>query len=970
MTTYDFRSIEARWQAHWEAHRTFRAVNPGDPGFDPARPRYYVLDMFPYPSGVGLHVGHPLGYIGTDIVARYKRMRRFNVLHPMGFDAFGLPAEQFAVEHGVHPRITTEANIANMVRQLKRLGLSYDWDRCLATTDVGYYKWTQWIFLQLYQSYFDAEERRARPIDDLTQKLESGELAVGLGNALVPVAGSGAMSVLGGAPGGTRHWYELGPADQEQVLAEHRLAYLAEVVVNWCPALGTVLANEEVTGDGRSDRGNHPVYKRPLRQWMLRITAYADRLAEELDLVDWPEPIRLMQRNWIGRSEGARVDFPMEGSDEAISVFTTRPDTLFGATYMLLSPEHPLVESIATAEQLPAVRQYQEEAQSRSDVARMAQSKTGVFTGAHAVNPVNRERLPIWIADYVLMGYGTGAIMAVPAHDQRDLDFAVSLGLPVRAVVLPDDQWLAQHALPAAEPPAGATAPIPAETLRRRYREAPATFTEAFVGDGVAINSAGPDVSLDGLPTPDAKRQITEWLESNDLGQRQVQYKLRDWLFSRQRYWGEPFPILHGPDGQIRPVDEADLPVELPEMQEFRPAASDDPDAPPRPPLGRAPESWRHVELDGVRWERELNTMPQWAGSCWYYLRFLDPHNDTRFAGREAERYWMHPPDRPPDGRISPPGVDLYVGGVEHAVLHLLYARFWQKVLHDLGHVSTPEPFGRLFNQGYIQAHAYQDEHGRYVEAADVEERGDGYVYEGRRVTRALGKMGKSLKNAVSPDEVCEQYGCDTLRLYEMYMGPLDASKPWETRDIIGMHRFLQRVWRNFTGEASPSGTLRVADDEPSPEQARLANRAVKAVTEHMEQLKFNTAIAVLIDLNSEIIKWPAIPRAIAEAFVLMLAPFAPHVAEELWHAMGHGESLAHATWPAWDEELTRDARIEMPVQVMGKVRGRITVPADADSAAIEAAALADAGIRAHVAGKTIARVVIAPGKMVNIVTR
>jgi leucyl-tRNA synthetase len=965
MTTYDFRSIEARWQAHWEERKAFRAVNPGDPGFDPARPRYYVLDMFPYPSGVGLHVGHPLGYIGTDIVARYKRMRGLNVLHPMGFDAFGLPAEQFAVEHGVHPRVTTEANIATMVRQLKRLGLSYDWDRRLATTDVGYYKWTQWIFLQLYNSYVDPAEGKARPIGELVQKLESGVLAVGLGNAVVSVAGSGAMSALGGAPGGSRHWYELGPAEQEQVLAEQRLAYLDEVVVNWCPALGTVLANEEVTSDGRSDRGNHPVYKRPLRQWMLRITAYADRLADELDLVDWPEPIRLMQRNWIGRSEGARADFPIDGTDEAISVFTTRPDTLFGATYMVLSPEHPLVEQISTADQRSAVNRYQEEAQSRSDVARMAQAKTGVFTGAHAVNPVNRERIPIWIADYVLMGYGTGAIMAVPAHDQRDLDFALSLGLPVRAVVMPDDQWLAKHALPRADEPAGALTSS-METLRRRYLEAPTAFAEAFTGDGVAINSAGPDVSLDGLATPQAKERITEWLESSGLGQRQVQYKLRDWLFSRQRYWGEPFPILHGPDGQIRTVDEADLPVELPDMQDFNPAASDDPDAAPRPPLGRAPESWRHVEIDGIRYERELNTMPQWAGSCWYYLRFLDPDNDARFVGSEVERYWMRPPDHSPDARAPAPGVDLYVGGVEHAVLHLLYARFWHKVLHDLGHVSTPEPFGRLFNQGYIQAHAYQDDRGMYVEAAAVEERGGAYFFQGKPVTRVLGKMGKSLKNAVSPDEVCEQYGCDTLRLYEMYMGPLDASKPWETRDIIGMHRFLQRVWRNFTGETE---TLRVADAEPSPEQARLANRAIRAVTEHMEQLKFNTGIAALIDLNSEMLKWPAIPRAIAEAFVLMLAPFAPHMAEELWQKLGHDTSLAHASWPSWDEASTRDAQIEIPVQVMGKVRSRITVPADADRAAIEAAALSDAKIQPYTAGKTILRVVTVPGKMVNIVT-
>jgi len=964
---YDFRAIEARWQAVWERERTFHALNPGEPGFDPAQPRYYVLDMFPYPSGVGLHVGHPLGYIGTDIVARYKRMRGFNVLHPMGFDAFGLPAEQFAVEHGVHPRVTTEQNIRTMVRQLQRLGLSYDWERRLATTDPGYYKWTQWIFLQLYNSYVDPADGRAHPIEELVRKLEASELEVGFGNQLIPVAGEGAMGVLGGPPTGARRWYELTQAEQEEVLAEHRLAYLAEVLVNWCPALGTVLANEEVTSDGRSDRGNHPVYKRPLTQWMLRITAYADRLADELDLVDWPEPIRLMQRNWIGRSEGARVDFPIEGREDAISVFTTRPDTLFGATYMVLSPEHPLVEEITGAAQRDAVRQYQAQAQSRSDVARMAQTKTGVFIGAYAINPVNRERIPVWIADYVLMGYGTGAIMAVPAHDQRDFDFAVLLGLPVRAVVMPDDAWLLRRAASLTVEAAGGSASI--EALRHRYRDEPAAFAEAFTGDGMAINSESPDVQLDGLETPDAKAHITRWLESVDAGEKHVQYKLRDWLFSRQRYWGEPFPILHGPDGHIRPVDESDLPVELPEMQDFRPAASDDPDAPPRPPLGRAPLSWRHVEIDGVRYERELNTMPQWAGSCWYYLRFIDPSNDERFVDPGAEQYWMRPPGRrsardEARGRAPAPGVDLYVGGVEHAVLHLLYARFWHKVLFDLGSVSTPEPFGRLFNQGYIQAHAYQDERGMYVEAAQVEERNGGYVFEGKLVTRSLGKMGKSLKNAVSPDEICEQYGCDTLRLYEMYMGPLDASKPWETRDIIGMHRFLQRVWRNLTMDDA-----RVADVEPSAEQARRANRAIKAVTQDMEAMEFNTAIATLIDLNSEMLRWPAIPRRIAEPFVLMLAPLAPHIAEELWQMVGHETSLAREPWPSWDEAPTRDDRVEMPVSIMGKVRSRILVPADADRAALEAAALADAKVQALTAGKAIRRVVVVPGKMVNVVT-
>ena len=978
MSGYDFHAIEGRWQQHWETRGTFRTPNPGDPGFDPRRPKYYVLDMFPYPSGVGLHVGHPLGYIATDVVARYKRMRGFTVLHPMGFDAFGLPAEQFAVEHGVHPRVTTEQNIATMIRQLKRLGLSYDWDRCLATTDVGYYKWTQWIFLQLYDSYFDPRERRARPIRRLVHRLESGELVVGPGNRLVPREASSDPTNIGGAPpAGARPWRALSQAEQEGVLAEHRLAYLAEVPVNWCPALGTVLANEEVTNEGRSERGNHPVHKRPLRQWMLRITAYGERLAEELELVDWPEPVKLMQRNWIGRSEGALVDFPVHGRGETLRVFTTRPDTLGGATYMVLSPEHPLVELIATADQRDAVQRYRTEAQSRSDVERMAQAKakTGVFTGAHAVNPVTGEKIPIWIADYVLMGYGTGAIMAVPAHDERDFQFAGQFGLPIRAVVMADDAWLARRAVtPPGESGVDARpTAVSIGALRQRYREAPASFGEAFVGDGIAINSATREVSLDGLSTPVAQQTITAWLEATGRGRKTVQYKLRDWLFSRQRYWGEPFPMLHGPGGEIRTVDENDLPVELPAMQDFRPTVSDDAQAPPRPPLGRAPESWRYVLLDGVRYQRELNTMPQWAGSCWYYLRFLDPRNDRELVDREVERYWMRPRTE------GPAGVDLYVGGVEHAVLHLLYARFWHKVLHDLGHVSTPEPFGRLFNQGYIQAYAYQDARGIYVDAARVETRDGRYSYQGTPVTRTLGKMGKSLRNAVSPDEVCEQYGCDTMRLYEMYMGPLDASKPWETRDIIGMHRFLQRVWRNFVADPREAGTpagadaraetLRVTDVAPTTEQLRLVHKTVKSVTGSMEQLKFNTAIAALIDLNNEMVGWATIPRVVAAPFVLMLAPLAPHLAEELWRGLGHDASLAYEAWPRWEEGLATDAQIQMAVQVMGKLRSRITVPADADEQAAETAALADIKVRASLAGKTIRRVIVVPGKLVNIVT-
>ncbi len=925
MTAYDPQSIEPKWQEFWAQHGTFAAINPGDAGFEPSKPKYYVLDMFPYPSGVGLHVGHPLGYIATDIVARYKRMRGFNVLHPMGFDAFGLPAEQFAVEHGVHPRVTTEKNIANMVRQLRRLGLSYDWGRQLSTTDVEYYRWTQWVFLQLYNSYFDPIQNQAKPIAHLVNLLESERYYIGLDDDLVANTAEG-LQALGGDPIGARKWSELTPVERERVLAGRRLAYIAQVPVNWCPALGTVLANEEVTNDGRSERGNHPVFRRPLRQWMLRITAYAERLGGELELVDWPEPIKLMQRNWIGRSEGALVEFPIADSpsqdaQDSITVFTTRPDTLFGATYMVLAPEHPLVERITTTEHRPAVHDYQRQAAARSDVDRQAETKTktGVFTGAYAINPVNHQKIPIWIADYVMMGYGTGAIMAVPAHDERDYAFAKAFNLPIIEVVQGGD-------------------------IRK----------EAFTGEGVNIGSANEEISINGLPTPEAKQKITAWLEHKGLGRAQVQYKLRDWLFSRQRYWGEPFPILHGPDGQVVAVDESELPVELPAMEDFSPEASDDPNAPPRPPLSRAPESWRSIEKNGVRYERELNTMPQWAGSCWYYLRFIAPKNPYHFVDAEAEKYWM-----------SPRGVDLYVGGAEHAVLHLLYARFWHKVLYDLGHVSTPEPFGRLFNQGYIQAYAYQDDRGMYAPADKIEPKGDQYLYDGKPVTRSLGKMGKSLKNAVSPDDMCAQYGADTLRLYEMYMGPLEASKPWETRDIVGLHRFIHRVWRNFVND---QGELKVTGEEPGEQLLRLLHKTIKRVTENMERLAFNTAIAALIELNNELTGQAALPQALAEPFVRMLAPLAPHLAEELWHLLGHRTSIAFEPWPAPDEHYLAEDRMELPVQVQGKLRGRVVVAAGADQAAIEAAALADEKVQAALAGRSVKKVIIVPGKMVNLV--
>ncbi len=909
-----FQEIEKKWQRYWEEHKTFRTPRE----VDQSKRKFYVLDMFPYPSGVGLHVGHPLGYIATDIVARYKRMRGLNVLHPIGFDAFGLPAEQYAVEHGVHPRITTEQNIANMIRQLKALGLSYDWDRMIATTDPKYYKWTQWIFLQMFKSYFDEEEQKAKPIEHLIEKLRKER----------------------------PDWDEMTPAAQEEVLQQYRLAYVAEAPVNWCPALGTVLANEEVTNEGRSERGNYPVYKRPLRQWMLRITAYAERLEKDLALVDWPEPIKLMQRNWIGRSEGANIDFPVPGKHERIRVFTTRPDTIFGATYMVLAPEHPLVEKL-TAERWPegtperwtggaptpkeAVEAYRRQAEAKSDVERQMESreKTGVFVGTYARNPVTGKDIPVFIADYVLMGYGTGAIMAVPGQDERDWEFAEAFGLPIIRTVQPPPDFEGK----------------------------------AYTGDGPAINSG----FLNGLRMAEAKEKIIAWLEEHGYGERAVNYKLRDWLFSRQRYWGEPFPILYAPDGRIVPVDEEDLPVTLPEMEDFRPAASEDPDAPPRPPLSRAPESWRFVEKDGVRYEREYNTMPQWAGSCWYYLRFIDNENDERFVDPALERYWM-----------MPRGVDLYVGGAEHAVLHLLYARFWHKVLYDLGHVSTPEPFGKLFNQGYIQAYAYRDRRGVAVPAEEVvdqegrpatevqDQPGRQFFYKGEPVTQEYGKMGKSLKNAVSPDEINEQYGCDTLRLYEMYLGPLEASKPWNTRDIVGVHRFLRRVWRNFVDDRTDA--LRLTDDAPSEALLRTLHKTIARVTEDLERLSFNTAIAAMIEMNNELVKLDAIPRAVAEPFVLLLSPFAPHLAEELWHRMGHEASLAYEAWPEADERYLKEDTVKVAVQVNGKMRATITVPAGADKETVLAAARAHENVVRYLDGKTIRREIYVPGRIVNFV--
>ncbi|MET0420299.1 MAG: class I tRNA ligase family protein, partial [Acidimicrobiia bacterium] len=930
-------------------------------------------DMFPYPSGEGLHVGHPLGFIGTDVSARFMRMNGFNVLHAMGYDAFGLPAEQFAVEHGRHPRETTDSNIANMRRQLHALGLGHDARRSIATTDPQYYRWTQWIFLQIFNAWFDEDAElagggkgRARPIDELITELQSGARATT--NDLVPDLN----------PDGTP-WSELDAATKRALIDSYRLAYVDEAPVNWCPGLGTVLANEEVTADGRSERGNHPVFRRPLKQWKLRITAYSDRLLDDLALLDWPESIKTMQRNWIGRSTGASALFSVEEHEGVdIEVFTTRPDTLFGATYMVLAPEHPLLDTIVPSEwpdatlaadfgdmpvswkgifgadELPsgAVRKYVEFASRKSELERQAEGrdKTGVFTGAFATNPTTGASIPIFVADYVLMGYGTGAIMAVPAHDQRDFEFAQEFDLPITAVVQPPDAWFASHSLDVGAP----------------ANEWP----EAFTGDGVAINSTNEHVSLDGMVVDDAKRRITAWLDATGGGAPAVTTKLRDWLFSRQRYWGEPFPIVYDADDNPIALPESMLPVLLPEMTDFEPTilAEDDP-RPPEPPLARA-DAWVAVELDlgdGEQfYRRETNTMPQWAGSCWYYLRYLDPTNEQAFVDPAVEEYWMVGHHGDPNSG----GVDLYVGGAEHAVLHLLYARFWHKVLFDLGHVSTPEPFHRLFNQGMITAAAYTDERGMYVPAEQVVEQGGEYTYEGAPVDRHDGKMGKSLKNAVTPDDIYRDYGADTLRLYEMFMGPLDASRPWNTRDITGVHTLLRRFWRNVVDE--DTGALRVTDAPADDETRRQLHRTIDKVRADMGTLEFNTAIAKLFELNNRlnvvVAETGESPLEVVEAMALMLSPLAPHIAEEVWSRLGHEGTITYEPFPEPDPSQLVDDEVEIPVQINGKVRGKVRVATGADDTAHEAAARADVKVAELLDGVEIRKVIIVPGRMVNFV--
>lgn len=922
--------IEQKWQTFWKDNGTFNAPNPvGDLATGGTLPedKLNVQDMFPYPSGAGLHVGHPLGYIATDVFARYNRMLGKNVLHTLGYDAFGLPAEQYAIQTGTHPRTTTEANIQNMKRQLGQLGLGHDPRRSVATTDPEFYKWTQWIFLQIYNAWFDEELQKARPIEELVRDLLTGERLTKDG----------------------RNFRDLTHAEKHKAIDEFRLVYLSDSMVNWCPGLGTVLANEEVTAEGRSERGNFPVFRKRLRQWMMRITDYSDRLLDDLDLLDWPEKVKAMQRNWIGRSRGAQVAFASEAGP--LEVFTTRPDTLFGATYMVLAPEHPLVDAL-TADAFPAdtderwmngaespkvaVEKYRTAIAAKSDLERQEnKEKTGVFLGSFATNPVSGEQVPIFIADYVLTGYGTGAIMAVPAHDERDYEFATVFGLPIVPVLDGDI----------------------AET--------------AFTGDAPHINSANEQgLDLNGLGKDEGIAKAIEWLAANGAGEEKIQYKLRDWLFARQRYWGEPFPIVYDENGQAHGLPEDMLPVELPQVEDYNPVSFDpeDADSQPAPPLAKATD-WVEVELDlgegTKKYWRDTNVMPQWAGSSWYQLRYIDPTNQDAFCDIENERYWTGP-----RSENDPGGVDLYVGGVEHAVLHLLYARFWHKVLYDLGFVSSKEPYRRLFNQGYIQAYAYTDSRGVYVPAAEVEEKDGKFYRNGEEVNREYGKMGKSLKNAVAPDDICRDYGADTLRVYEMSMGPLDTSRPWATKDVVGAHRFLQRLWRLVVDEES--GEVTVTDAALTEDDNKQLHRTIAGVRDDYEHLRDNTVVAKLIEFTNYLTKtYPSgAPRAAVTPLVQMVAPLAPHIAEELWAKLGHADTITFEPFPTFEESFLVDATIELPVQINGKVKARINVPTDASKEDTESLALADERVKELTDGKNVVKVIVVPGRMVNLVVK
>ncbi len=847
---YRINEIEKKWQRFWEESKIFKAQD-----CDNSRCKYYVLDMFPYPSGQGLHVGHPEGYTASDMVARYKRMKGFNVLHPMGWDAFGLPAEQYAIQTGTAPGKTTQKNVDNIRKQIKSLGFSYDWDREVNTTDLNYYKWTQWIFLNLFNSYFDETEQKAKPINQL------------------PI------------PEGMTE------AEKQRYIDEKRLAYEAEVAVNWCPELGTVLANEEVVG-GLSERGGYPVVRKPMRQWMLRITKYAERLLEDLAEVDWPDSIKKLQTDWVGKSIGADVDFEVDGFDENIRVFTTRPDTLFGATYMVMAPEHPLVDGLTSAECKEAIQKYRQEAAKKSDLDRtdLAKEKTGEFIGAHAINPVNGEKIPIWISDYVLISYGTGAIMAVPAHDERDFEFATKFNLPIIPVV---------------------------EPLDKEQAELVGRGELCFVGDGRAINSG----QFDGLSTAEFKERIADWLAQKNRGRKAVNYKLRDWLFSRQRYWGEPFPILHTEDGRVIGLSEEDLPLKLPVVENYKPLGTGE------PPLANAAD-WVNLTLaDGTKARRETNTMPQWAGSCWYYLRYLDPHNDQQGWDPEKEKYWM-----------NGGGVDLYIGGAEHAVLHLLYSRFWHKFLYDLGYVSTKEPFKKLINQGMILGEDGQ-------------------------------KMSKSRGNVVNPDKVIADYGADSMRLYEMFMGPLEAIKPWSMQGVEGVHRFLQKIWRVVVDK--DTGELAGAVKEAQADEAtlRLLNQTIKKVGDDIESFGFNTAISAMMIFVNHLNKQQVVPKTVVEKLILILAPFAPHIAEELWQKLGHADSLTFEPWPEYDKELIKEKEIELAVQVNGKIKDKIVVAADADEEQIKQKALSSEKVTAALEGKEPKKIIVVKPRIVSIIT-
>ncbi|MDK8536701.1 leucine--tRNA ligase [Corynebacterium propinquum] len=929
--------IESRWQQYWDDNGTFHAPNPtGDLALaDGTLPedKLFVQDMFPYPSGAGLHVGHPLGYIATDVFARFNRLLGKNVLHTLGYDAFGLPAEQYAIQTGTHPRTTTVANIANMRRQLGSLGLGHDKRRSVATIDPEFYRWTQWIFLQIYQSWFDEQQQKARPIDELYPLLESGELATKDG----------------------REYVSLSEEEKDRAVDEFRLVYLSDSTVNWCPGLGTVLANEEVTADGRSERGNFPVFRKNLKQWMMRITAYSDRLLDDLELLDWPEKVKSMQRNWIGRSRGAEVDFRCEGHD--ITVFTTRPDTLFGAEYVVLAPEHPLVDALLSPvpydddvdarwtygheDPKEAIEAYRSDIAAKSDLERQEnKEKTGVFLGSYATNPVNGKKLPVFTADYVLTGYGTGAIMAVPAHDERDYEYAQVFGLPITEVVTGGDVSSAAH-----------------------------------TGEGTYVNSANDDgLDLTGKSKADAIATTIDWLAARELGVEKIQYKLRDWLFARQRYWGEPFPIVYDEAGRPHAIPEDQLPVELPEVDDYQPVSfdPDDHDTEPQPPLAKARE-WIEVEMDlgeGTKtYYRDANVMPQWAGSSWYQMRYIDPTNSDAFCDIDNERYWTGP--RPEvHGPNDPGGVDLYVGGVEHAVLHLLYARFWHKVLFDLGHVSSKEPYRRLYNQGYIQAYAYTDSRGVYVPAEEVEERDGEFFYHGEKVNREYGKMGKSLKNAVAPDDIAENFGADTLRVYEMSMGPLADSRPWATKDVVGAQRFLQRLWRLVVNENT--GEVAVVDAELGKKDLQQLHRTIAGVRDDYENLRVNTVVAKLIEYVNYLTKnYPdGAPRAAVEPIAVMVAPVAPHIAEELWTRLGHEGTITFVSFPSFDEKYLVDDEIELPVQVNGKVKSRVQVAADISQDDAVAAALADDKVLAAIGEKSVVKKIVVPGRMINLVVK